>query len=489
MSSDSATKPQRVVIIGAGPAGLAAGLRLTEAGVRVEILEAESRVGGLCATIPFQGRAFDLGGHRFMTTDAEVRALVETLLPGDLLVRPRRSVILLQGKTLQYPVEAWDMLTRFGPVFCATALADYALTWLAQQVFPRRDSSFEQWVVNRFGTTLFNLYFGPYSEKLWGLKPSRISARWAPQRISLMHLSEVLFHLIKRHRRVPKTYAPEFLYPRCGIGQICEAMAARITALGGVIRLDSPVVGVDVSPHELTGVTIGTPDGHRQTVTADMYVNTSPLPDFLEMTAGVSPRGPGSPRPAHFRAIRCLNVSITQPCLTPNTWIYVPEPEYPFFRIQDLRNWSPTIVPEGKGGLILEIACNEGDDYWRMPDDELWAQCFDGLRALGLMTTDTAEGYFSTAARCAYPLYSLTYDDFTASLSAGAARFQNLRTIGRQGLFRYNNMDHSLKMGLLTARHLSAGEPFQAVLDVAVEKSNFETPQGRSQLVQVSTPP
>jgi protoporphyrinogen oxidase len=467
-------KPEKVVIIGAGPAGLTAGLGLAEAGVQVEILEAEERVGGLCASIPFSNCYFDLGGHRFITKDAEVQKFIEDTMGDELLTRPRKSVIFLKGKALGYPVKASDILLKLGPLFSANAFADYFFTYALQRLYPRSDSSFEQWVINRFGATLYNLYFGPYSEKLWGLKPCQISHKWAHQRIKLLNLWDVLLKMFLKGDN-PATYADRFYYPKKGIGQVSGIIADKITNKGGVIRLRHNVSELSMSGDRITKIVSSDAGGAPRESFADIFINTAPLTDLIRMMRPCPDELTlSTANKMDYRSIRFFNVCIDAERVTDNTWIYIPELKYVFFRIQELRNWSPTVVPDGKTALTLEIACDYEDNIWTMPDAELWELCRKALESLGILKDAKITGYFSSYAKHAYPVYHLDYDEKVSRLYRYIAGIKNLRSIGRQGLFRYNNMDHSLKMGLLTARHLTEGLPFKNVMSIATENEIFD---------------
>jgi len=469
-------KPNKVVILGAGPSGLTLGLRLSEKGIPVEIIEQDDRVGGLCKSIPFNECYFDLGGHRFVTKDKDVQVFLEGLMGDDLLVRPRKSVIFLRDKVLDYPVSAKDIVAKLGMGFSIRACIDYFLTSFLQKLYPRLDSSFEQWVVNRFGVTLYNLYFGPYSEKLWGIKPCRISYKWASQRISLLNLWDVIARaLLLKKADNPVTYANRFYYPKQGIGHIFEKMANKITKLGGIIHLSSSVCEVKNSDSKISSIVYKQPDGTVKEASGDYIVNTTPLPQFLQMFTNSDKGYIGEMAcKNHYRSIRFMNVCLDMLSVTDNTWIYVPESKYIFFRIQELRNWSPTIVPKGKTALTLEIACDYKDDIWNMPEDKLWKVCCDNLIKLGLLKDDKSYAYFSSYARFAYPVYYLDYEENVSKLYSYLAKFKNLRSIGRQGLFRYNNMDHSVKMGLLTAEHLTNGYPFSEIMKIATEHEIFD---------------
>ncbi len=468
-------KPDKVLIVGAGPAGLTLGLRLSEAGVPVEIIEADDRVGGLCKTIHFKGCYFDLGGHRFITKDKNIQSFLEKLMGDDLLVRPRKSIICLKDKKIAYPVNAKDIVSKLGLKFSTQAFLDYFLTSTLQRFYPRLDSSFEQWVINRYGVTLYNFYFGPYSKKLWGIKPCQISHRWAEQRILLLNLGDVIAKMLWKKGNSPPTYAHQFCYPKNGIGQIFEKIAEKITVLGGAIRVSSGLSKVKVSGDKIISISYRTSGGAIKETSGDYIINTAPLPSFINMlSCNDNGNNEEITENSHYRSIRFMNVCLDLPSITDNTWIYVPESEIVFFRIQELRNWSPTVVPEGKTALTLEIACDYNDKIWKMPEDELWQLCYRGLVRLGLLKSNNVLWYFSSYARHAYPIYYLDYEKNVNKMYFYISKIKNLRCIGRQGLFRYNNMDHSIKMGLLTAEHILNGYPFSEVMKIATEHAIFD---------------
>lgn len=453
--------------------------RLAAAGLDVLVLEAQDRVGGLCRTVSFAGATFDLGGHRFFTRDEEVRNYVFELMGDGLELRRRKSTIRLWGKDFAYPLDFKNLLFRMNPLTAARAGADYLWAAARQKLVPRADVSFEDWVVNRFGRTLYRIYFGPYTAKLWGRPPSEISADWAAQRISLLSLWDVLLLLLKVKKEQPKTYATEFHYPRGGIGRMYEALAARARDAGAEIRLNAEAVEVRREGRRVTGVAFKR-EGREEFETAEFVISTAPLPRLAEM---IRPPGDGdvmaAARHMAFRSLRFLNLVVGRPAVTDNTWVYVPEPEYFFFRIQDLRNWSPSLCPPGKSALELEISCDAGDEKWRMSDGEVVKTCLTDLAAVGLDVAADVETYGSSFSEYSYPIYDLAYRARLKVVLGFAWPMENLLTIGRGGLFRYNNMDHSIKMALLAARHVARGENRDAILDIAKEQSVFEAPHKR----------
>jgi protoporphyrinogen oxidase len=468
-------KVKSVIVIGAGPAGLTCADRLAAAGLDVLVLEAKDRVGGLCRTVSLGGATFDLGGHRFFTKDEEVRRFVFELMGDGLEFRRRKSTIRLWGKDFAYPLDVKNLLLRMNPLTTARAGADYLWAAARQRLAPRADVSFEDWVVNRFGRTLYKIYFGPYTEKLWGRPPGAISADWAAQRISLLSLWDVFLLLLKLKKEKPKTYATEFHYPTGGIGRMYEALAARAQTAGAEVRLNAEVFGVEL---ERGGVRVffrGA--GRDEAERVDAVISTAPLPRLAEMIR--PPCGAdvaAAARGMAFRGLRFLNLVVDRPTVTDKTWIYVPEPEYFFFRIQDLRNWSPSLCPPGRSALELEISCDAGDEKWRMSDEDVERICLADLADVGLDVAGDVDAYGSSFSEYSYPVYDLDYKAKLKAVLAFVWPLDNVITIGRGGLFRYNNMDHSIKMGLLAARHIAGGESRDAILEIAKEQSVFEAP-------------
>jgi protoporphyrinogen oxidase len=471
-------RPKSVIVIGAGPAGLAAADRLAAAGVDVLVLEGQDRVGGLCRTVSFAGATFDLGGHRFITKDDEVRQFVFELMGNDLEVRHRKSTIRLRGKNFAYPLDFKNLLLRMNPFTTARAGIDYLWAAARQKIAPRADVSFEDWVVNRFGRALYDIYFGPYTAKLWGRPPREISADWAAQRISLLNLWDVLLLLLKIKKEQPKTYATQFHYPPGGIGRIYERLAERAEAAGAEVRLGCRAAGIRRQGNSVTEVSY-LREGREESEVADFVISTAPLPRLVEMIKPAPAEALDAAARMEFRGLRFFNLVVNRPTITENTWIYIPEPEYFFFRVQDLRNWSPSLCPPGKCAVELEIACDARDEKWRMSDEDVKQVCMADLTAVDLDFAADVEAYGSSFDAYSYPIYDIGYKDRLRAVLGFVWPLDNLLTIGRGGLFRYNNMDHSIKMGLLAARHLVAGENREAILEIAKEQSVFEAPHKR----------
>lgn len=466
---------ERAVIFGGGPCGLSAAWEFARLGVPATVIEARPKLGGLCSTTEHMGFRFDLGGHRFISKNQALVERVRGLLGDDLLVGERRSVILLNGKAFAYPLSARDLLRQNSLALNLRALLDYLYSRARCRLSPGPEVSFEDWAVNRFGRTLYDLFFGPYTEKLWGLPPSSISADWAAQRISLFDLGDVLRRLVGLGDEVPRTYAPRFLYPKWGIGQIFDAIGREVERLGGTIHLDAKLRAIEWEGRNVQRVWFEKA-GELLTVAGTSYVSTIPLPELIRLFLPSVPEDLGqSARALTYRAMRFLNVLLDQEEVSSYTWMYVAEPGTLMTRIQEPRRRSPFNAPPGRGSLILEIPCWVDDAIWRAPGAQLLPRALDDLERLGLSLRGKVIDAFSTRATHAYPVYSLAYRGHRERLLGGLGRFANLVSCGRQGAFRYLFMDAAMEMGILAARHLvGEGVRKEEVLEVGGEPCLLE---------------
>jgi protoporphyrinogen oxidase len=384
---------------------------------------------------------------------------IEGLLGSELLERERRSVVLHDGRTFRYPLEAADLVRNLGVRANVEALAGYARARIARGRGSRDtpDESFEDWVTARFGRPLYDRFFGPYTEKLWGIPPGRISADWAAERISLLDLGDVALRLAGLRRTPTRTYARRYLYPRLGMGQLYALVAADIVRHGGVVRTGVRVVGLEVDARRATAVRIETTRGTERVPVGEL-LSTVPLPDLVRM---LRPDLPGELDRAaaalRFRALTFVNLMLAREDFSENTWLYVASGALATSRIQEPKRRSPSMAPAGRTSLMLEVPCNVGDGTWRASLDELRDRGVRELGALGFEVNDVLDA-FSVRVSHGYPVYHLGYDRDRRALLAEVERFGNVRTAGRQGLFRYVFMDAAMRMGIQAAEQMLAGQ-------------------------------
>ncbi len=453
---------ERFVILGGGPCGLAAAWKLAKLGHAPIVLEREPLVGGLCATHERDGFRFDLGGHRFVSCDADLSAWLESLLRDDLLTRERRSVVLHNGRAFRYPLDAADLLQNLGPRENARALASYVATRAARTIRPRADRSFEDWVVSRFGRYLYEAFFGPYTRKLWGIAPDRISADWAAERITLLHLGDAALRMTGIPRRPIRTYARRYLYPRRGMGQLYEIVADEIRRLGGEVRTGVRVAGLEVTAGRAVASVTVEARGGVDRIPVRKILSTIPLTELARHLSGGCP--PASVAPLRFRSLVFLNLMLKRKDFSENTWMYVASGDLRIGRIQEPKRRSPDMAPAGKTSILLEIPCDAGDATWNMSDPDLVQLARRELRALGFDLDDLL-GAFSLRVEHGYPVYHLGYERDRRALLDGVARFTNVWTAGRQGLFRYVFMDTAMQMGILAASQMADGERAPQLID------------------------
>ncbi len=460
------------VILGGGPCGLAAAWHLCKAGAKPVVVEREPLVGGLCATYERDGWRFDLGGHRFVSADESLSRWLEQLLGDDLLVAERKSVVLHEGRTFRYPLEAGDLARNLGWRENARALAGYAAVRARALIEPGEDRTFQQWVTTRFGRPLYDSFFGPYTHKLWGLHPSLISADWARERISLLDLGDVFLRLFGLRRTPVRTYARRYRYPRLGMGQLYRVMAEEIRARGGVVLTDTRVAGLETSAERVTAVHVEGRHGARERIPTGELLSTLPLPELVRMLRrDASAEFDATASRLRFRALAFANLMLARRDFSENTWMYVASPRLTMSRIQEPKRRSAAMAPEGRTSLMLEVPCDVGDATWDAGNDELRARMQGELASLGFRLDDVL-GSFVVRVAHGYPVYHLNYERDRRVLLAEVARFGNVRTAGRQGLFRYVFMDAAMQMGAAAAGQMLAGGGRAAELDAIGRSKN-----------------
>ena len=457
--------PMHVVVLGAGLAGLSTAYELLKAGHRVTVLEREDYAGGMATSWQKGEYWLDHGPHRFHTTDDELLAHIYEVLDDEVVVSERLSRIFMQGKFFHYPLKLSNVLglkktTMFKAMF------DYM--WIRfVQVFKRiPDDNFENWVLKRFGRTLYELFFGTYTSKAWKMPCTEISADWASQRISQANLFDTIVKTI----RPPKdgntrSLVSKFWYPtEGGMGTLGRKYAEKVRGMGCELLLECPVSRVVVEDERVTSVSYKDADGDEHVLDdCDMVVNTVPLPRVLEV---FEPGIPDDVRQAiaglRYLGIVFVYLEIDQPNLSPDHWVYLPEKHLTIHRISEFKNFSDTCAPSNKTAVCCEITCNIGDEHWNLTAEEGAEIAIRDLETVGLLAPGKARFLDMTRLPNAYPVYDLTYKANLDRLKQYVKPIQNFQTTGRQGLYRYNNMDHSLLMGRRVARTMIEGVDAQA---------------------------
>jgi protoporphyrinogen oxidase len=509
------------IIIGAGPAGLTAALEFCrQSSIKPIVLEASERIGGISCTIRHNGNRIDIGGHRFFSKSDRVMDWWTEIMPimgspgsGEfvlryqnrqttaknggaegivgpipapdpdrvMLVRPRKSRIYFMRSFFNYPLSlSVDTLRRLGWLRTMRILASYMASRLRQR---KPEKTLEDFLINRFGRELYLTFFKSYTEKVWGVPCDEISAAWGAQRIKGLSLRKAIGHFFSklfsrrkadssdiRQRNSETSQIEQFLYPKYGPGQLWEHVAQLVVKGGGEVRLGCRVTRLAVrtgpdGADMVTAVDVRTPDGETVTIPGDYFFSTMPIRELL--------RSMDTPIPAHVQEISdglqyrdfitvgllVDRLLITEPDGSPikDTWIYIQEPDVLLGRLQIFNNWSPYLVSDpSKVWIGLEYFCNDTDPLWKMSHAEIAAFAISEVAKIGILNPQEVRDSCVFRVPKTYPAYFGTYDRFD-EIVKHMDRFENLFLVGRNGMHKYNNQDHSMLTAMAAVDNIVQG--------------------------------
>ncbi len=460
----------RVVCIGAGPAGLTAAYLLAKKGdARVTVLEGTTMLGGISQTAQYKGYRFDIGGHRFFTKYEPVEALWHEILGKEFIQVPRQSRIHYQGKYFDYPLKAGNALSGLGLWQAVMILQSY----LRAKIWPNPvEENFEQWVSNRFGVRLYNIFFKTYTEKVWGIPCTEIRAEWAAQRIQNLSLAKAILNAtaINKRSTAIKSLIDHFQYPRLGPGQMWEMCTDKLIAMGGSVRMQNKVEALEHANGRIVAARVKTPEGVVR-IEGEHFISTMPIRSLVR---ALEPRPPESVQKAgdglRYRDFLVVALILDQEKLFTDNWIYIHTPGVKVGRIQNFNNWSEAMVPEkGRTCLGMEYFCFEGDGLWTAKDEDLVKLATEELGRLGL--ADPKHVVDGTVVRMpkAYPIYDAEYRGHLDNVREYLDGFANLHPVGRNGMHKYNNQDHSMLTAMMVVWNM-----YGAKHDVWAVNTDFE---------------
>jgi protoporphyrinogen oxidase len=446
-----------MVVIGAGPAGLTAAWELQKAGIPSAVIEKDSVVGGLARTVCYKGFRFDIGGHRFFTKVDAVNRLWKEILGDDLLVRPRLSRIYYNGRYFEYPLRVKSTVAGLGFWQSVNAVSSYFRVKLK----PRSpEITLEDWIINRFGRILYETFFKTYTEKVWGIPCSEIGADWGDQRIRGLSLHRaVMSTLFPGYAKKLKTLTDTFFYPRLGPGQMWEMLQSRLEAAGNRVWTGADVIAVRHENRRMIEASVKR-GGEVMHFPTPELISSMPLREFIEKLDPAPPLPViEAARSLRYRDFLTVALIIKRPNLFADNWLYIHEPWVRVGRVQNFGNWSADMVPvPGFSCLGLEYFCFEGDDLWSMPDNELIKLASSEMDKLGLAPAGAAVDGAVVRMPKAYPVYDAGYAKRLECIRNWLDNFRNLHAIGRNGLHRYNNQDHSMLTAMLAVRNILGEE-------------------------------
>jgi protoporphyrinogen oxidase len=446
-------KTKTILIIGAGPAGLTAAYTLAKANCNVIIIEKDAKyVGGISRTETFEGYSFDIGGHRFFSKSKIVENFWNEILEKDFLIRPRKSRIFYNKKFYSYPLKPFEALSNLGIITSVTCM----FSFVKAQLFPKKNIvHFQDWVSNQFGSKLFNIFFKTYTEKVWGMPCTQISADWAAQRIKGLSLGSAIYNGIfnknKTKTNIIKTLIDTFRYPRKGPGMMWEKCLEKILVLGGQIKMNTQITNV-LYLNNVWHLTTS----NNQTIVADDIISTMPLQEFgilfqkyLPMQSVVAAQN------LKYRDFITVIIMMPEQNKFDDNWIYIHDASVKVGRIQNYKSWSPEMVPNATMACYgLEYFCFEGDGLWTSTDEALGQLAIAEMQQLGLLDIVSNMKTYVVRQHKAYPVYTESYKTNIEIIKTGLKKIPQVQVSGRNGMHKYNNQDHSMMTAMLAAKNI-----------------------------------
>lgn len=503
-------KQKTAIIIGAGPAGLTAAHEFaSKSDIKPIVFEGTSDIGGISKTVNYKGNRIDIGGHRFFSKSDTVMQWWRDMMPvqGSLsrddvllgleerkiflekngpdperhdrvmLVRDRLSRIYYLRKFFDYPISLnFSTISNLG----SERLFRIGMSYMMTRMLPlRKEKTLEDFFINRFGKELYSTFFRDYTEKVWGVPCTAIKPEWGAQRVKGLSLLKTVVHAAKKiasrdvslgQKETETTLIERFLYPKFGPGQMWETVAQSIKEKGGKIFLNHEITGINANGEKVSGITVKTAEGKLLNAAGDYFFSSMPVRDLIRSLDARIPKMVRNVAEGlvyrDFLVVGLLLKKLkiknetnktTLNNIIPDNWIYVQESDVKVGRIQVFNNWSPYMVADsGNIWLGLEYFCNEGDEIWNRPDRDMSALASEELARLGVAEREDVIDSTVIRMQKAYPAYFGRYDDFDA-IREFTDRYENLFLIGRNGMHRYNNQDHSMLTAITAASNVMNG--------------------------------
>jgi protoporphyrinogen oxidase len=467
-------KNHPVIIIGAAPAGLTAAYHLSKQGIKSIILEKSDKVGGISRTETYKGYRFDIGGHRFFTKVDEVNKVWQEILGDKFIKVPRLSRIYYQGKFYDYPLSLLNSISNLGLITSFMFLLSYLNSKIKSEILKNvKIETFEDWVIDRFGARLYLTFFKTYTEKVWGIPCNEIRADWAAQRIQGMSLRKAVVNALFGGQNV-KSLINEFDYPILGPGMMWEHCQKILENEGTQVQLNTDVIQIERDGQTVKSIIVQHGEKTQQ-IMGENFISSMPVTLLLKRL--------DPPPPKHvleaccglkYRDFLIVSLVVNREYLFSDNWIYIHSPEFQVGRIQNFKNWSPAMVPDAsKTCLGMEYFCSEGDAIWEMSSKDLIKMATQEVISLelGVKEGDVEDGVVIRQHK-AYPVYDGDYRQHLQVIQDYMETFDNLQTVGRNGMHRYNNQDHSMLTAILAAENI-LGEKHN-LWEVNVERSYHE---------------
>jgi len=442
-----------IIILGGGPTGLAAAYRLSLDGEKVILLEKEKHLGGLSATLEKEGFLYEFGPHAFHLNDPGVVSWVRELLDRDFRVIPTNTKALIDNNFLNYPLKAGELLRKVNPILGARILFDYFIAHLKNIVLKRKAISFEHWGLTNFGSTLYKISFGDYTNKVWGISPKKISVHLASQKLARLNLGDIIKKLLGLKGEVQPAYFKKYLYPEGGANSIFEKLEKKIAENGQIIY-NAEALHLKTNNDKVESVEYKDEKGKFHKIACQKIISTITLKDLVPMIN--SPLASTSQKAASalkFRDLIIIYLIVAKNQLSEAQWTYLVENKFRFNRFTEGKNLSPRFAPKGKTVISFEICCQKGDLLWRLADQKLLKLLKEDLKKLDLDNLEV-ENYFVVRLENAYPMFLVGFEQNLFKTLNELAKIENLISTGRNGLFMNSDIHDCFKLGFEAARFI-----------------------------------
>lgn len=448
---------RRIAVLGAGPAGLCAAWKLLQQDLDVDVIEKKDRVGGLSASISWNNYTLDYGPHDFHLQKGQPQPLVRTIYDYELEIIERKTKMLLEDKTYTYPFKIFELLGGLNPKISLNILLSYIVTMLRNNILPQTSDSFEAWGVNQFGRVLYDICFGNYTTKVWGVSPAQLSPSLGKQKIlnklSLVNFIKTMLGINKNFEQY--THYHEFVYPLRGSGHFFNEIARNIKKLGGNICLNATVNKVVLRDNLVQSV-CWERGGVKYERQYSGVISTMPLSVLINSVNPVPLSNIiKSVDKLRYRALILIYLLINKEFALEAQMVYLLDKRFKCNRITEQKQYSRITIPDNKTVLTFERCCNNGDELWSMKDEELYKMVLEEAEYLNeYFTPDQIDDYLVVRLEDAYPVFSLNYEDCLSNILQYISRIKNMATTGRNGLFLNNDMHECMTLGIKAAQNL-----------------------------------
>jgi len=446
---------KKIAVLGAGPTGLSAAWKLLQQDFEVDVIEKENIVGGLSASIKKHNYTVDYGPHNFHVKRGEPQPLIKSIYDHELQIIERKTRMLLNGKTYSYPFKIFELLFGLGPILSLKIIASYTATQLKNKISPHPSGSFEDWGTSQFGKVLYDLCFGAYSAKVWGVSPTQLSASLAKQKVvNKLSLMNFIKNMLGINRDTDQfTHYQQLVYPAKGSGHFFEEIAKVIQNMRGKIHLNTKIDRIVLKDDSVHSICLQK-DGIRKEIEYTGIISSIPLYSLINL---ISPEPPQeiaeSAKRLKYRALILVYLIVDKEFATEAQMIYLLDKKFRCNRITEQKHFNRATIPDNKTVLTFERCCNKGDELWNASDAELYEMVLKEVEYLSqYFRKDQIKDYFVVKLENAYPVFALNYETDLADTLRYIFDVKNLMTAGRNGLFLNNDMHDCMVIGIKTAQ-------------------------------------